>query len=66
MRKRGFDSPSVGHHVVVQGVAVGVAAGGAVGHETEGVIGGVGHPSGVEGFHCESEGSMRGALATTS
>ena len=39
----------------VQGVAVAVGSGGAVGH-----------PSGVEGFHCDSEGSMRGALATTS
>ena len=40
---------------LVQGVAVGVGSGGAVGQ-----------PSGVEGFHCDSEGSMRGALATTS
>ncbi len=28
--------------------------------------GGVGHPPGVEGFHCDSDGSMRGALATVS
>ena len=51
----GIDARNVGRHFAAQGVGVAVGTGGAVGH-----------PSGVDGFHCDREGSMRGVLATTS